>query len=46
MIAVLLGVATDGKLEGMRELKKRRNQCPALLLVRGHRLESRWVGRI
>jgi hypothetical protein len=37
MAAVLLGAATDGKLKGVRELKKRRNQWPALLLVRLHR---------
>jgi hypothetical protein len=34
---------TDGKLEVVRELKKRRNQWPALLLVRRHRLEFRWT---
>ena len=39
----LLGVATDDKFKGVRELKKRRNQWSALLLVRGHRLESRWT---
>jgi len=36
MATVLLGVATVGKLEKVRELKKRRNQWPALLLVRHH----------
>lgn len=37
MAAVLLGVATDGKLGRVRELEKRHNQWPALLLVRHHR---------
>lgn len=43
MVVVLLAVATDGKLESVRELKERRDRWPALLLVRGHCLESRWT---